>query len=58
MPRINFTKGKTNRITCQITEITITHPIHDYTATEPGWQSTIDMTKKTSTEQRVFKRGR
>jgi len=39
-------------------EITITIPIHDYTATEPRWQSTMDMMKKPLTEQRVFKRER
>jgi hypothetical protein len=37
------------------TEITITILNHDYTATEPRWQSTIDM-MKSSTEQRIFKK--
>ena len=50
-------KRKPNRITCRITEITITILNHDYTATEPRWQSTIDM-MKSSTEQRIFKKKR
>ena len=36
-------------------EIKITILNHDYTATEPRWQSTIDM-MKSSTEQRIFKK--
>jgi len=36
----------------------ITIPNHDYTVTEPRWQSKINMTEKSSTEQRIFKRGR
>jgi len=32
-------------------------PNHDYTATEPRWQSTIDMMEKSWTEQRIFKEG-
>jgi hypothetical protein len=36
-------KQKPNRITCQIREISITIRNHDYTVTEPRWQSTIDI---------------
>jgi len=36
----------------------ITIPNHEYTATEPRWQSTINTMEKSSTEQRIFKRGR
>jgi hypothetical protein len=35
-------------------EITNTILNHDYTATEPRWQSTINMMEKSSTEQRIF----
>jgi len=31
---------------------------HDYTGTDPRWQSTMNMMEKLSTEQRIFKRGR
>jgi hypothetical protein len=51
------TKQKQNRITCQITETTITILNHNYTATKLRWQSTIDMMMKSSTEQRIFKEG-
>jgi hypothetical protein len=37
-------------------QITITILNHDYTTTEPRWQSTINMTQKSSMEQRIFKK--
>lgn len=46
LPRLNFRKPKPNWITCQITEITITIPNHNYTVTEPQWQLTLNMTEK------------
>jgi len=68
LPRLNFIKRKPNRITWRITErlqlqSRITNESHlqfgdpSYTATEPGWQSTINMMMKSSTEQRIFKEG-
>jgi len=51
------TKLKPNRITCRIREITITIPNHDYTATEPRWQSTIDIIISRRRSNEHFKKG-
>jgi hypothetical protein len=51
-------KRKPNRISCQITEITITIQNHDYTATEPRWQSTIDIYISRRRSNEHSKRGR
>ena len=52
-------KRKPNEITYQITnESQYQFRDPSYTATEPRWQSTMDMMEKPSTEQRIFKRGR
>jgi len=51
-------KLKPNRLTCQITEITITIQNHDYTATEPRWQSTIDICLSRRRSNELSKRGR
>jgi len=62
MPRLNFRKRKLNhseiRIVCRITnqsQFRFGDP--SYSATEPRWQSTIDMMEKSCTEQQIFKEG-
>jgi hypothetical protein len=52
-------KRKPNQITYRITNES-QYQVGDrsFTATQPRWQSTINMMEKSSTEKRIFKRGR
>jgi len=68
MPRLKVTKWRTNLITCRITErlqlhFQITNQSQlqfgdpRYTATNPQWQSTIDIMMKSFMEERIFNEG-